>query len=63
MSKMDCDIIRDLLRTGGQNVYTIEKEGVRKMIYQSAWKEEGKVMGLREISIVLPEEIPHHVRG
>lgn len=56
-------IIRDLLRTGGQNVYTIEKEGVRKMIYQSAWKEEGKVMGLCEISIVLPEEIPHHVRG
>lgn len=62
---MDChsdrskSIIRDLLETGGQNVYTIEKDGIRKMIYQSAWKENGKVMGLCEISVILPEEIPH----
>ena len=65
---MDCHndrskaIIRQLLETGGQNVYTIEKDGIRKMIYQSAWKENGKVMGLCEISIVLPGEIPHYVR-
>ena len=65
---MDCHndrskaTIRQLLETGGQNVYTIEKDGIRKMIYQSAWKENGKVMGLCEISIVLPGEIPHYVR-
>ena len=55
-------IIEHLLETGGQNVYTIEKHGVRKLIYQSAWKEDGKVMGLCEISIVLPDEIPHYRR-
>ena len=55
-------IIRNLLETGGQNVYTIEKQGLRKMIYQSAWKEDGKVMGLCEISIVLPDEMPHYIR-
>lgn len=65
---MDCHnerskgIIRHLLETGGQNVYTIEKEGGRKLIYQSAWKERGKVMGLCEISIVLPEEMPNYIR-
>lgn len=65
---MDCHndrskaTIRQLLETGGQNVYTIEKDGIRKMIYQSAWKENGKVTGLCEISIVLPGEIPHYVR-
>lgn len=56
-------IIRNLLETGGQNAYTIEKEGLCKMIYQSAWKENGKVMGLCEISMVIPSEMPHYIRG
>ncbi len=32
------EIIRRLLADGGTNVYTIEKNGVRKMIYQTAWR-------------------------
>ena len=37
--------IRELLETGGVNAYTIEKKGVRKMIYQTAWKQDGVVGG------------------
>ncbi len=56
-------IIEELLSSGGTNVYTVEKNGVRKLIYQSAWKDpSGGVAGLVEISLVLPEEIPHMVR-
>lgn len=56
-------IIRRLLDTGGTNCYTIEKEGVHKMIFQSAWRDEaGKVGGLVELSMVIPEEMPHYVR-
>lgn len=55
-------IIADLLATGGSNSYTIEKNGVRKMIYQTAWREDGEVAGLVEISMVIPEEMPHYVR-
>lgn len=56
-------IIRRLLADGGINVYTIEKEGVRKMIFQSAWFDgEGRVGGLVELSMVIPEEMPHYVR-
>lgn len=55
-------IIADLLASGGSNSYTIEKNGVRKMIYQTAWKEDGKVAGLVEISMVIPEDMPHYVR-
>lgn len=55
-------IISHLLETGGQNAYTIEKEGLHKMIYQSAWKENGVVKGLCEISMVIPAEMPHYVR-
>lgn len=56
--------IRGLLATGGTNAYTIEKNGVRKMIYQTAWmREDGRVGGLVEISMVIPGEMPHYVRG
>lgn len=54
--------IRELLATGGSNAYTIEKQGVRKMIYQTAWRENGIVCGLVEISMILPDVLPHYVR-
>lgn len=57
------EIIRRLLAEGGTNAYTIEKAGVRKMIYQTAWKENGEVRGLVEISMELPAEMPHYIRG
>ena len=55
-------IIADLLATGGSNAYTIQKNGVKKMIYQTAWKENGEVAGLVEISMIIPEEMPHYIR-
>ena len=55
-------IIAKLLETGGTNAYTIQKNGLKKMIYQTAWKENGEVAGLVEISMVIPEEMPHHIR-
>ena len=57
------EIIRHLLETGGSNAYTIEKNGLRKMIYQTAWKQDGKVAGLVEISMVIPSDMSHYVRG
>ncbi len=57
------EIIRGLLETGGSNCYTIEKEGVHKLIFQSAWTVDGKVAGLCEISIITPDSMPHYVRG
>ncbi len=57
-------IIDRLLAEGGVNAYTIEKEGRRKLIHQSAWRDEaGRVAGLVELSIVLPPDMPHFVRG
>lgn len=63
-SPRSVEIIRRLLAEGGVNVYTIEKNGVRKMIYQTAWREtDGTVGGLVEISMVMPAEMPHYVRS
>jgi hypothetical protein len=52
-----------MLSQGETNAYTIEKRGVRKLIYQTPWYENGEVAGLVEYSIVLPENMPHKVRG
>lgn len=56
-------IIRKLLAEGGTNTYTIEKNGIKKLIWQSAWFAKGKISGLVEISIVLPQDMEHHIRG
>lgn len=54
--------IRQLLSEQSSNAYTIEKNGIKKLIYQTPWYEEGVCKGLVEISIVLPENMPHFVR-
>jgi hypothetical protein len=55
--------VRQLLASRQKNVYTIEKKGVKKLIYQSPWYENGEYRGLVELSLELPAEIPHFIRG
>ena len=52
-----------MLETGETNVYTIEKNGRRKLIHQSPWYAGGELAGFIELSIVLPAGMPHFVRG
>ncbi len=52
-----------LLAGREKNVYTIEKKGVKKLIYQSPWFEDGQYAGFVEISLEIPFEMPHFVRG
>jgi hypothetical protein len=52
----------EMLRSQQANVYTIEKRGIRKLIYQSPWYADGKFAGLVELSLVVPAEMPHFVR-
>ena len=56
-------IIRDKIENNHPHCYTISKHGQRKLIYQTPWRENGEVRGLVEISIVLPDEMPHYDRG
>ncbi len=56
-------IIMHLLNDAATNVYTISKKGRKKLIYQTPWFENGVVKGLVELSIIIPEELPHYERG
>jgi len=44
------------------NAYTIEKNGIKKLIYQFPWKKNGKPAGLVELSLEIPFDMPHFVR-
>lgn len=65
---MDCHpeharaTIRRLLTEGGSNAYTITKNGVNKLIFQSVWKIDGEIAGLVETSMVLPADMKHFDR-
>lgn len=54
--------LRRLLETGERNAYTIEKNGVHKLIYQTPWYENGEYRGLVELSLEIPAALPHFVR-
>jgi hypothetical protein len=52
-----------LLESGQANVYTIEKQGLKKLIYQAPWYRDGAYAGFVELSLEIPFELPHFVRG
>lgn len=62
-------IIARILSEGTPNSYTISKKGQRKLIHQTPWYKDaadgsGKIVaGIIELSIVIPEQMPHYDRG
>ena len=52
----------NLLKSGTANIYTIQKDGVKKLIYQSPWYEDGEYAGFVELSLPIPEQMPNFVR-
>lgn len=54
--------LEDLMARQQTNVYTIEKQGKKKLIYQTPWYRDGKYAGFIELSLVIPEEMPHFIR-
>jgi transcriptional regulator with PAS, ATPase and Fis domain len=52
-----------LLAAREKNVYTIEKNSLKKMIFQSPWYKDGEYAGFVELSLEIPFEMPHFIRG
>jgi hypothetical protein len=55
-------LLEDMLKNPRSNIYTVEKEGVKKLIFQTPWYDGEEYAGFMELSIVLPENIPNRVR-
>ena len=51
-----------MLITHEENSYTIEKNGVKKLIHQTPWFDAGDFKGYIELSIEIPAKMPHFIR-
>jgi transcriptional regulator with PAS, ATPase and Fis domain len=54
--------LKDMLAAGLTNVYTIKKNGRKKLIYQAPWSESGHYAGFVEIAVEIPWDMPHFDR-
>jgi len=54
--------LEDLMEKQQANVYTIEKHGKKKLIYQTPWYRDGRYAGFIELALVIPIEMPHFIR-
>ena len=55
-------LLADLLVHPRNNAYTIEKNGVKKLIFQTPWYDKGEYAGFMELSMEIPFEMKHAVR-
>ncbi len=44
------------------NVYTIQKNGKKKLVYQAPWYKDGAYAGFVELSFEIPWDLPHFNR-
>jgi len=56
-AKLDALLINEKI-----NIYTIEKKGKKKLIYQAPWYKDGIYAGFVELSLEIPFDIPHFFR-
>ena len=54
--------ILEIMTTHQKNVYTIEKRGRKKIIYQAPWMDGDVFKGIVELSLEVPFEMPHYWR-
>lgn len=54
--------MREMLKNEALNVYTIEKNGQKKLIYQCPWYENNEFRGIVELSLPIPQQVPHFIR-
>ncbi|MFA5011205.1 MAG: diguanylate cyclase [Ignavibacteria bacterium] len=56
-------LLAKMLENEMKNVYTIEKNGVKKLIYQTPIYENGVYSGFAELSLELPEHMENFIRN
>lgn len=54
--------LTSLMESRKTNVYTIEKNGIKKLIYQAPWYKNKSYAGYIEITFEIPFDLPHFIR-
>jgi transcriptional regulator with PAS, ATPase and Fis domain len=55
--------INELIIEDKTNIYTIEKNGIKKLICQTPWHVNGELKGLVELTFEIPFDMPHFIRS
>ena len=55
--------LKKLMDTQQENIYSVEKNGIKRLICQLPWHVDGQYRGFVEIGLTLPPTIPHFIRG
>jgi len=53
--------LRDIMAARRTNVCTIEKNGVKKLVFQAPWTYQGRFRGFVELVLEIPFKMPHFV--
>lgn len=61
-SESSCRKLEQILQNQTPHSYTMEKEGVKKLVYQAPWYHEGQYAGCVEIVIEMMPNQPHYIR-
>ena len=54
--------VKKMLDAQQVNIYSIEKNGIKKLVYQTPWFENGQYGGFIELVLEIPFEMPHFIR-
>ncbi len=54
--------LKSLMKSRKKNIYTIQKNGLRKLIYQAPWYANGEYAGYVEFDLEIPWDMPHFNR-
>jgi hypothetical protein len=54
--------LRQMMDAQQPNVYTVEKHGTKKLVYQTPWYQSGAYAGFIEVVLEIPWQVPHFVR-
>jgi len=53
---------KELMQSRRQNIYTIQKDGRRKLVFQTPWYLDGEYAGYLDMTVEIPWEMPHFNR-
>lgn len=54
--------VQEIYDSQQPNIYSIQKNGKKQLIYQTPYFNDGKFAGFVEICLAVPEDIPHFNR-
>jgi hypothetical protein len=54
--------LNQMMESQQANIYTIERAGQKKLVYQVPWYQDGVYAGFVEFLLPLPVDMPHFIR-